>query len=277
MKSLLKDLLVNVRQIAADTSHLIMGIYIREDVQISTKTDDSPLTQADMAAHHFIIDQLSRLTPDIPILSEENVDDIDPKTRVKWSRYWLIDPLDGTKEFIAQNGEFSVNIALIDNHKPLLGVVAVPAKKVSYFAAKDLGAFKAGPDEKATPIQCRKFGSAEQGVEMLVSRRIAKDSLEKYLIKLPTHQLTAMGSSIKMCRIAEGKADIYPRFGPTSEWDTAAAQCVLEEAGGNLISMQTLKPLTYGEAENTGNPEFLAISDLNSASSQPFLAAFAQG
>ncbi len=135
MKNLLKELMVEVREIAAKTSHIIMEIYVREDVQLSIKADDSPLTQADMMAHHFIIEQLQKLTPDIPVLSEENVDDIDAKLRLSWNRYWLIDPLDGTREFIAQNGEFSVNIALIDNHQTILGVVAVPAKKVSYFAA----------------------------------------------------------------------------------------------------------------------------------------------
>jgi len=261
MKILLKELVGKVRQIAAETSHLIMDIYIRSDVQICTKSDNSPLTEADMVAHRYIVNQLNLLTPDIPVLSEENVDDIDAKVRLDWDRYWLVDPLDGTKEFIAQNGEFAVNIALIENNQPILGVVAVPAKKVSYFAASGLGAFKAGPDEVAHSIQCRSV--SHRPLDILISRHSHPDALENYLEQIPSHHLQALGSSIKMCRIAEGKADLYPRFGQTSEWDTAASQCILTEAGGKIVDLKQGAPLKYGEKMDLHNPQFVAIGKVN--------------
>jgi 3'(2'), 5'-bisphosphate nucleotidase len=262
LQPLLKELMQSVRTIAAEASYRILDIYIREDVQISTKADDSPLTQADMAAHHHILERLQALTPDIPVLSEENAEAIAPGERLAWSRYWLVDPLDGTKEFLAQNGEFTVNIALIDHHEPVLGVVAVPAKKISYFAAVGVGAFKAGPDEVPHPIQCRHLeDSEEQPPVVVTSRRSGTEGIESFLEQLGNYELTAIGSSIKMCLIAEGKADLYPRLGPTSEWDTAAAQCVVTCAGGSIISLEDGEPLRYGMKESLLNPHFLAAGD----------------
>lgn len=257
---LLKDLMQSARTIAAEASYRILDIYIREDVQISTKADDSPLTQADMAAHHHILERLSALTPDIPVLSEENVDAIPLEERLRWKTYWLVDPLDGTREFLAQNGEFTVNIALIDHHKPVIGVVAVPAKKLSYFAARGHGAYKAGPDEVAHPIHVNTERSEDHVPLVLTSRHTGLENMEAFLRQLGSHEVKAIGSSIKICLIAEGKADYYPRLGPTSEWDTAAAQCILEEAGGAVISLETGAPLAYGERESLRNPNFIALA-----------------
>lgn len=266
MENSREKLMQMARTIAAEASLLILDIYIREDVQITTKSDQSPLTQADMASHHHILDRLQQLTPDIPVLSEENADEIDAKTRLSWSSYWLVDPLDGTKEFIAQNGEFTVNIALIENHQPVIGIVTVPAKKISYFAAKGVGAFKAGPDEKATPIKTRTFGGADNQTIVVSSRRTGTENLESFLsplLQFGDYQTTAMGSSIKMCLVAEGKADLNPRLGPTSEWDTAASQCIVEEAGGLIIDLNTRQPLRYGAKENLLNPNFLTLGDVH--------------
>ncbi len=259
----LEQLMQKARLIAAEASLKILDIYIRDEIQITTKADQSPLTQADMASHNHILERLSQLTPDIPVLSEENVDEFDSVTRTSWPTYWLVDPLDGTKEFIAQNGEFTVNIALIENHQAVIGVVAVPAKKISYFAAKGSGAFKAGPDEIAKSIHTRSLGGDNKQPIVVTSRRTGLDKIEPFLKNIEDYSTTVMGSSIKMCLVAEGKADLYPRLGLTSEWDTAASQCVIEEAGGAILHLQTRQPLAYGAKENILNPEFLTIGDLN--------------
>jgi 3'(2'), 5'-bisphosphate nucleotidase len=260
----LEQWMQDTRVIAAEASLKIMDIYIREEVQVTTKSDDSPLTQADMAAHNHILQRLNQLTPEIPVLSEENVSEFDDDLRTSWPIYWLVDPLDGTKEFIAQNGEFTVNIALIENNKPVIGVVAVPAKKISYFAAKGCGAFKAGPDEQAKIIKTRKFsGGEDQQPVIVTSRRTGVDRVKPFLNQIDDYTTTAMGSSIKMCLVAEGKADLYPRLGLTSEWDTAASQCVVEEAGGAILDLETREPLAYGAKKNILNPEFLTLGDLS--------------
>ncbi len=261
------DLMQAARKIAAEASLRILDIYIREDVQIKTKKDLTPLTQADMASHHHILERLQQLTPDIPVLSEENAEEIGVSERLGWSRYWLVDPLDGTKEFIARNGEFTVNIALIENHQPTIGVVTVPAKKISYFAARGEGAFKAGSDEKPHSIHCTHcadFNSEKPNKTRIVtSRRTGLEKLNHFLATIPQHETLAMGSSIKMCLIAEGAADIYPRLGPTSEWDTAASQCIVEEAGGAIVNFETQQVLQYGAKENLLNPEFLTVGKLS--------------
>ncbi len=263
MEHSLEYLMRKARIIAAEASLQILDIYIRDEIQVTTKPDQSPLTQADMASHNHILQRLELLTPEIPVLSEENVEEFTAETRLSWPIYWLVDPLDGTKEFIAQNGEFTVNIALIDNHQPVIGIVAVPAKKISYFAAKGEGAFKAGPDEKAFQIKTRIFAGKDNKPVIVTSRRTGIEKLEPFLAKINAYTTTPMGSSIKMCLVAEGKADLYPRLGLTSEWDTAASQCIVEEAGGEILDMDSRKPLRYGAKENILNPFFLTLGDQN--------------
>jgi 3'(2'), 5'-bisphosphate nucleotidase len=247
-----------VIELARDAGRRIMKFY-QQDVSIEHKEDRTPLTEADMAAHNAIVAGLSVLTPEIPVLSEESAK-IPFNERSQWDRYWLVDPLDGTREFIKRNGEFTVNIALIHDHRPLLGVIVVPVSGLCYFACEGQGAFKQLPDSKPESIEVRPFDSAH--LVVAGSRSHGSDKLGTFLKNLGDHTLISMGSSLKSCLVAEGKADIYARFGPTSEWDTAAAHCIVEQAGGTLTDLQ-IKPLRYNTKESLLNPPFLVIGDSN--------------
>ena len=251
-------LLDAVVQLTADAAQAIMAIYAA-DFTVSGKADDSPLTEADLAAHRILADGLGALTPDWPILSEEGgLPDF--AERLRWNRYWLIDPLDGTKEFIKRNGEFTVNVALIDDHRPVLGVVYVPVTGVYYAAAAGRGAFKAeAGDDPPHAISVRPCPQ-RQRVVAVASRSHQRPEVAAYLERLGPCDLTSMGSSLKICLVAEGKADIYPRLGPTSEWDTAAAQAVLEIAGGQLTDLDGA-PMRYNTKADILNPYFLAFGD----------------
>jgi len=224
---------------------------------VEHKADNSPLTAADMAAHHTILEGLRALTPDIPVLSEESAD-IPWSTRSTWTRYWLVDPLDGTREFVKRNGEFTVNIALIENHAPVFGVVLAPVSGELYFGLRDEGAFvEPAPGALPGPLQTR---AAAQPPVVAGSRSHAQERTGAMLANLGEHHLMSMGSSLKFCMIAAGKADLYLRLGPTSEWDTAAAQCVLEQAGGAVLDLQG-QPFRYNARESLINPEFVAVGD----------------
>ncbi len=251
-------LLDGIIALAREAGREIMQIYDQPEIGVRTKGDDTPVTIADMAAHRVISDGLSELTPDIPILSEESAS-IPFDERSRWQRYWLVDPLDGTREFISRNGEFTVNIALIDQGEPVLGVILVPVGGVCYFARRGMGAFKEVPGRPAQPIRCREL---PQGRPLIVagSRSHAGVSLQGFLDRVGDHTLVSVGSSLKSCMVAEGKADVYPRFGPTSEWDTAAAQCIVEEAGGQITDTQ-LVPLRYNTKDSLLNPHFLVFGD----------------
>ena len=235
-----------------------MAVY-ESDFAIQHKDDKSPLTAADMASHRVILEGLRRLHPELPALSEESAS-IDFSERSAWQRYWLIDPLDGTKEFIKRNGEFTVNIALIQDHAPVLGVVVVPAKDIVYYGSRDAGAFKRESDGTVNPISVCALGDGP--VRVVGSRSHASPELTAYVEKLGATELVSMGSSLKLCLVAEGAADIYPRLGPTSEWDTAAAQAVVEAAGG-AVTDTNLKPLRYNTKESLLNPHFLVFGDRN--------------
>lgn len=253
----LKALLPETSEIARKAGAAIMEIYQTEDFSIEAKSDDSPLTAADLASHHCIIEGLEALQPAFPVLSEES-DKIPFEERSQWQTYWLIDPLDGTKEFIKRNGQFTVNIALIHDHKPVLGVVYVPATDVCYFAAQGAGAFKQEGSESAQSIQVRK----QAGEKLIIagSRSHRTGELDDYLAKLGPHEFHPIGSSLKFCLVAEGKADLYPRIGLTCEWDTGAAQAVVECAGGEVITI-TGEPLLYNTKEALLNPYFLVFGD----------------
>lgn len=247
-----------VIDIAKRAGEAIMQVY-ETDFDIENKSDNSPLTQADLAAHHLIVTALMQLTPDIPILSEES-ESIEPDVRNAWQRYWLIDPLDGTREFIKRNGEFTVNIALIQDHAPMLGVVYAPASAMLYFAAKGHGAYRQLGDGAAARIHARPF----QLEKLIVagSRSHSDQKLRQFLHNIHVHtgavpELIHMGSSLKICLVAQGSADVYPRLGPTSEWDTAAAHCVLKEAGGDILN-ETGQPLRYNTKQSLLNPSFFA-------------------
>jgi len=246
------ELLTQIESIAHEAGATIMAIYAR-DFTIEQKADQSPLTEADTAANTMITRALQALTPDIPILSEEDVE-IFPGPDENGC-YWLVDPLDGTKEFIKRNDEFTVNIALIENGQPILGVVYAPALDFLYTAAKGSGAYRKDPQGQKTAIQVVQHTPGTIW-RVVGSRSHAGDSLQGWLDQLGEYQLIPMGSSLKLCLVAEGKADLYPRLGPTSLWDTAAAQCVVEQAGGKVLAENGL-PLSYANTKNRLNPYFI--------------------
>jgi len=252
----LSSLLEPVTRLAEEAGQKILAIY-NTDFSVSEKEDSSPLTEADMAAHDAIVDGLERLTPGVPVLSEESAT-LPYAVRSTWQRYWLVDPLDGTREFVKRNGEFTVNIALIEAGVPVLGVVHVPVSGVSYTGCRGRGAFRQDAGAAAQPIHVRALGG---GPLMVVGSRSHRgDSLNRFLEHIGEHEMIGMGSSLKLCLVAEGKADIYPRLGPTSEWDTAAAQCVVEQAGGYVTDTQ-LQPLRYNTKDSLLNPFFLVFGD----------------
>ncbi|MEB7923761.1 3'(2'),5'-bisphosphate nucleotidase CysQ [Atlantibacter hermannii] len=241
-------MLEQVCQLAREAGNAIMQVYQGEKpLDAVQKTDDSPVTAADIAAHKIIVAGLTALTPDIPVLSEE-----DPpawEIRQHWQRYWLVDPLDGTKEFLKRNGEFTVNIALIDNGKPVLGVVYAPVMNVMYSAAEG----KAWKEECDIRNQIHVRDARPPLV--VISRSHADDELKEYLQQLGEHQITSIGSSLKFCLVAEGQAQLYPRFGPTCVWDTAAGHAVAVAAGAHVNDWKGVT-LDYTPRESFLNPGF---------------------
>jgi 3'(2'), 5'-bisphosphate nucleotidase len=237
---------------AVEAGKKILEFY-ETDVEVITKEDDSPLTKADLAAHHIILDNLKEISPDIPVISEESGIP-DYEKRKNWDQFWLVDPLDGTKEFIKKNGEFTVNIALIEGDKPTLGVVYVPALDVLYYGEKSIGSFKKEGDKEAKKLESPVF-EVPGKAKIVVSRSHGDDSTAKKLQKLniEVSEEVPSGSSIKFCLVAEGKADLYPRLGPTMEWDTAAADAVYRYSSANGPKYS---PLTYNK-ESFKNPYFL--------------------
>lgn len=231
----------------------ILSLY-QHSIQVEYKADHSPLTQADRLANARILEGLHALSPDIPVLSEE---DSPAYGRANWGkeRYWLVDPLDGTKEFIKRNGEFTVNIALIEAGKPVLGVVQAPAMGWCYLGSQRDGAWKKTTDTPWQNIQSTTYDPSTP-LRVVGSRSHGNDRLADWLTQFGEHQLMPMGSSLKLCLVAEGKADIYPRFGLTSLWDTAAAQAVVESAGGVVVDPQGMR-LSYANTAEVLNPEFL--------------------
>jgi len=250
------ELLTNVVRLAQQAGDAILSVY-SEQFEVTHKTDQSPLTVADLRSHEIISKGLRALTPDLPVLSEE-ASDIPFEQRRQWTRYWLVDPLDGTKEFVSRNGEFTVNIALIEDHAPVLGVVHVPVTSTTYTGATGIGAFKHVDAHKPAPLHVA--SPASTPLRIVGSRSHRGDSLDRYLPKLAPYELVAVGSSLKFCLIAEGSADFYPRFGPTSEWDTAAAQAVVEAAGGAVIKTNGER-LRYNTKAELLNPHFLVYGD----------------
>jgi len=235
----------------------IMQVY-RGEIAVTRKDDNSPLTQADIAAHQVIEAGLQKLTPHLPQLSEESAS-IAYSIRSTWQRYWLIDPLDGTREFIKRNDEFSVNIALIDHGKPIMGVVYAPAKDLLYYGCAGMGAYKQQAGGETARIHARALNADDLTIAASRSHTDARVTafLNKVSGNLSTPKTISLGSSLKICLVAEGMIDLYPRLGLTSEWDTAAAQCVLEEAGGQLTNHQG-EAFTYNTKDSLLNPEFFA-------------------
>ncbi|MCY4363021.1 MAG: 3'(2'),5'-bisphosphate nucleotidase CysQ [Gammaproteobacteria bacterium] len=243
--------------IAREAAQKIMDVYVT-DFEIRNKTDRSPLTMADMASHDLICAELARLTPDIPVLSEEAAH-IPYSVRKSWDPYWLVDPLDGTREFIKRNGEFTVNIALIRENYPVLGVIYAPVKEVCYFAAKNEGAYKQATG--AAGIRIKAKTSRADALVVAGSRSHGNERQQEFFRNLGHNTKSiAIGSSLKFCLVAEGAADIYTRFGPTSEWDTAAGQCIVEEAGGRVTDTG-FNRLRYNAKDSLLNPDFVVYAD----------------
>lgn len=253
-------MLGKVLQVSKDAGQAIMKIYGTDDFGVVTKEDNSPLTLADLAAHQVIVEGLNRMEPRFPILSEEDAK-IPFSDRQNRQRYWLVDPLDGTKEFVKRNGEFTVNIALIENGVPILGVVYAPVLDVSYYAAQGIGAYKRVGNAEAEVIQAQSQ-SAGASIKVVASRSHSDQRTTDLLQKLGDCECVSMGSSLKLCLVAEGAAHFYPRLAPTSEWDTAAAHAVVLEAGGVVCDVNR-NPLVYNK-ENLLNPEFLVFAKSNS-------------
>jgi 3'(2'), 5'-bisphosphate nucleotidase len=240
-------------QIAQAAGEKVMAIYNTADFSVEQKGDDSPLTAADLASHQYIVSALAALTPQYPILSEESAS-IPFAERSQWQTYWLVDPLDGTREFIKRNGEFSVLIALIHEQKPVLGVVHAPALNETWFAAKDQGAFKQARGETNT-IQTR---ATDNPIKVMGSKSHRDAIMPQFLANIGAHYYDVMGSILKACLVAEGSADLYPRLGLTSEWDTAAAQIIVEEAGGH-VTRTDMQPMLYNTGESLLNPYFFVF------------------
>lgn len=260
------ELLQVASKVAEAAGVEILDVYHASgDIDVTVKNDNSPLTLADQKAHRVIIAGLGKATPDIPILSEES-EQVDYKERSLWSEYWLVDPLDGTKEFVKRNGEFTVNIALIRDGQPVLGVVHVPVTGVTYLGAEGLGASKRQGSGEAEKIQCDSMSTGQPDLKMVASRSHRGEELDRLLQRLEQKfekvELVSMGSSLKICLVAEGKADIYPRLALTSEWDTAAAHAVLLAAGGSIVDTG-FQELRYNTRQTLLNPYFIALGDSN--------------
>lgn len=251
------ELLDAARGIARRAGHEILEVY-GTDFATAAKDDASPVTEADLRAHRLIVAELARATPGVPVLSEESVDEISTGERRDWQRYWLVDPLDGTREFIARNGEFTVNIALIESGRPVLGVVHVPVSDTMYSGAPGHGAWRQTGDRPPAAIAVRR--RAALPVRVLGSRSHGSPKLQARIDQLGPHEFLPAGSSIKLCLVADGSADLYPRLGGSNEWDIAAGQAVVEAAGGQVVSLEDGLALRYNKPDLL-NPQFLAYGD----------------
>lgn len=252
----LEKLCLECVSIARDAGDAILTIY-HAGFKVEEKEDHSPLTDADLASHHLILKRLTELTPDIPVLSEESSKP-SFEERSRWQTYWLVDPLDGTREFVKRNGEFTVNIALIHQHQSIIGVINVPVLDVDYYAWNNGGCYKAENRAKAKKISVKKL----DGSKLIIagSRSHGSAVMRQYMENLGDINILSMGSSLKFCLVAEGRVDLYPRLGPTSEWDSAAAHCIVEQAGG-YITKTDMSPLEYNTKASLLNPFFFVFGD----------------
>ena len=252
----IRELIQALIPVSREAGKAILEIYNSSDLGVQNKTDSSPLTAADIASNAIICDALQKLSPDIPIISEENVD-LPYSERSKWDYCWIVDPLDGTKEFIKRNGEFTTNIGLVHDQKVIAGIVYIPVFDEMYYAIKDEGAFKIA-DNKTEQITASEFHKTEEGLKVICSRSHLNEKTKDFIDTLSNPELISKGSSLKFLTIAQGDAHIYPRMAPTMEWDTCAAQIILEEAGGHVWQDGTNKqPVQYNK-EDLLNPYFIA-------------------
>lgn len=256
----LEDLLEIAKQAAVEAGKVVLEVYDSGEFESYSKDDDSPVTSADYKANDIIMRSLQQQTPDIPIMSEESNNGA-LKDREHWQRYWLLDPIDGTQEFIARSGDFAVNIALIENNQPVIGVIYWPPGETLYYASKDKGAYKSCPVEHKQ-IFVRQFDDPHEDVVMIaISRRQKREKVMSKMSEQRAYQTLPLGScSLKACFIAEGKADLFLRIGVTGEWDTGASQCILNEAGGDIVAADFSR-LTYNQRDSLINPDFIVLGD----------------
>lgn len=257
----LRNLLPQVIDVAGQAGQVIMDIY-GSDFKVNNKSDNTPVTCADLAANELIVEKLAQIDSNIPILSEESIS-IPYRERAQWETYWLVDPLDGTRAFIDKTDEFSVNIALIHQNSPVLGVIFSPVKKCSFYACQGSGAFYLDDNKQEKHIQVRAKCQEKivvAGTEKSAQSQILQGFLSNLEKTFNAYEIKFMGSSLKSCMVAEGIADVYARLGPTSEWDTAAAQCIVEEAGG-LITDTRMQVLRYNTKDSLLNPDFFVFGD----------------
>lgn len=254
------ELLDAAKQAAIAAGKAILDLYENQNYQSFSKDDDSPVTSADYKANEIVTRMLQQAAPDIPIMSEES-DTASLQERQHWQRYWLIDPIDGTQEFIARSGDFAVNIALIEHNQPVLGVIYWPTGETLYYASKGQGAFKTCASEHRQ-IQVRQLADPEHDVLMIaISRRQSREKVMSQMSNARSYQTLPLGScSLKACFIAEGKADVFLRIGVTGEWDTGASQCIVSEAGGKVVGAD-FTPLTYNQRHSLQNPDFVILGD----------------
>jgi len=261
----MRQVLNTLHQAMDEAAQEVMAIYAdpaRFDTQ--HKGDDSPLTAADLAAHRCLCRHLEAATPDIPVLSEESAE-VPWAERRQWSRCWIVDPLDGTKEFLKRNDEFTLNLALVEDGRVVLGMVDAPALERRYFAAEGEGAWRRDGVGRPEQLSVVTPPDNDRPWRVVGSRSHPSPALQAFVDQLPAAEVVPMGSSLKLCLVAEGRADLYPRLGPTSEWDTAAAQCVVEQAGGAVLHARTGEPLRYNQRETLLNPWFIACAGRHAA------------
>ena len=254
------DLREDVIELTHDAAAAILGIYDSE-FAVERKDDNSPLTAADLAAHRCIVEGLARITPDIPVLSEESAETPTAQRR-SWSRFWLVDPLDGTREFVKRNGEFTVNIALIDVGVAVYGFVQAPVTGVLWHGGAGIGAFRRERgDDALRDRRLHTRAPAAAPWRVAASRSHRDPRSEAFIARMGQTEPRSQGSSLKFCALAEGELDVYPRFGPTSEWDTGAGQCVLEGAGGAVLDPRG-RPFRYNQRDTLLNGDFVALGDV---------------
>lgn len=255
-----ESLLKNICAFLPEVGKMILQFYANpHTVNVTKKYDSTPVTEADVAAHNALMQRLTSLHPIYPVLSEEGKD-IPFSERQQWEYYWLIDPLDGTKEFLDGNGEFTINIALIHQHRAVLGVIYHPVSGDCFYAAEGQGAFLRESSGKISALHTRP--QSKTSLEILISRHHTPRGFHLLDDAAIPYHFHRQGSALKFCRIAEGKADIYPRVGPTSEWDTAAGQCIVEQAGG-VVLLSSGEPLQYNQKPGLDNPAFIVFADKN--------------
>ena len=247
------DLIKQLIEISKEAGNAILEIY-HSDFDYTFKDDSTPLTKADQQAHEIITKKLHKLTPHIPILSEED-SDISFKKRSTWDKYWLIDPLDGTKEFIKMNGEFTVNIALVENNSPTLGLIHLPVTSETYWGSKTNGSYYLNSNNKSKKISVST--KSKNTITIMASRSHPNEKLDSLLDKIEHYEIINRGSSLKFCQIASGQADVYPRFGLTSEWDIAAGHAILLGASGNIYDLNGSE-IKYNIKSSYLNPFFIA-------------------